>query len=482
MILEQSLKLALIIIVLVYVLLILGVAYYFYRKTKTYDQYNMGGRSMPMIPMILTTVGLGIGGSTLLGYMSDAYALGYGRVWLTMSTTIVFVIFTAFFVKPVRKLGDKHKFFTIGDYAAYRYGKAARLPTFIGNLFAIGALTGLQFVALATILNLLFDVNIVTGIIIAAVFLTIKTYLGGLTAVIWTDAIQGTIQTVGISLLFFVIYFQSGGFGEVAENIQQIPSVDTHYLKIFNIPLSSILIPLLTMGAAVLVRQDTWQRVWASKDINVARNSNWWAALIMALTGAIIIIVGVFARGGLGIETDQPALVYYHVIFEYLPVALGLILFVTLVATILSSADSFFIAGSTMLVTDMVKPFIKNPTGDKMLRYSRLMVLVMGAFGLFLALTIPRLIELWITGSAILAAGILIPIVMGMFWERPSNLAGVTSMWVGILVAVFWQIAGHPFDIHPVFIGMPMCFIVFMIMTFTTFEDKSSIDNEKIAR
>lgn len=479
LVLDQSLKTYIIIMILLYALAIIGVSYYFYRKTKTYEQYNMGGREMPIFPMILTTVGLGIGGSTLLGYMSDAYMLGYGRVWLALSTTITFVIFTAFLVKPVRRLGDKYKFYSIGDYAAYRYGKAARFPTFLGNLSAIGALTGLQFIALATILNLLFDINITVGIVIAAVFLTIKTYLGGLTAVIWTDAIQGTIQTIGIVMLFVVVYFSSGGLGNVSENIKNIPSLDAEYLSMFNIPLSSIFIPLLTMGAAILVRQDTWQRVWASRDVKVAVKSNWWASLIIFVTGIVIIFVGVFARGGLGISTEQPDLIYYYVIFEKLPVLLGLILFLTLLATILSSADSFFIAGSTMLVADVVRPLVKNPTSGKMLRYSRLMVLVMGAIGLLLALSIPELIELWTTGSAVLTAGMLVPLIAGMFWKRPNNIAGVSSMWAGIIFTTIWQFAGHPYDIHPVFIGLPICSLVFVILGFSTKPIKETQLNKK---
>lgn len=475
MLLEHSFKFLLIILVIAYILALLGVSYYFYRKTNTYDQYNMGGREMPIFPMILTTVGLGIGGSTLLGYMSDAYMLGYGRIWLTLSTTITFVIFTAFLVKPVRLLGERHNFFSVGDYAAYRYGKAARFPTFLGNLAAISALTGLQFVALATIFNLLFDLSMTTGIVIAAAFLTIKTYLGGLTAVIWTDAIQGTIQTVGILLLFAVVYYNSGGFSDVATNIQNLTSLDSNYLNIFNIPLSTIFIPVLTIGAAILVRQDTWQRVWASRNIKVAVNSNWWAAFIIFFTGTIIIIVGVFAKGGLGIDTAQPHLIYYEVIFQYLPVSLGLILFITLIATILSSADSFFIAGSTLMVADIINPLVKNKDDQKMLKYSRLMVIVMGLFALILALAIPRLIELWITGSAILAAGLLVPIIGGMFWQRPSNIAGVSAMWVGIIVSVTWQILGHPFDVHPIFVGMPLCTIVFLISTFIT--SSNNMDN-----
>lgn len=465
----------LIVLLAVYAVSIIAYSYYFYIKARTYESYNMGGRSMPLAPMILTTVGGAVGGSTLLGFMTNAYLLGMGQIWSVISLAFSLAIFTLLLVKRIREVGDKHHLFTVGDYAALRYGKAARYPAFIGNLAALGALTGLQFVALATVLNLVFGLDMTIGIIISWLFITLKTYLGGLTAVIWTDAIQGTVQTVGIIFLLFMTYSLTGGWSNVVENVSTIQG--SEFLSPINISLAQIIIPFLTIGAATLVRQDTWQRVWAARDINISVKSYWIACIAIFFTGLAIIMIGVFANAGLGIITDRPNLIYYEVIFGAIPFWFGAIMFIVLIATILSCADSFFIAGSTAIVSDVLKPFMKVQTDAKLLVYSRLMVLVMSVFSLFLALAIPRLVELWMTGSAILVAGLLAPIVLGLFWEKPNKRAGVASMWSGLILAIVWQFAGHPFGIHPVFVGFPISVIVLLILTFISNEGSG---NEKI--
>src|SRR5699024_8837122 len=278
-----------------------------------------------------------------LGFMEDAYLLGMGQIWNVVSIAFSVVIFTMFFAKKIRMEGDKHKLFSVGDYAAHRYGSAARYPAFIGNMAALGALTGLQYIALATVLNILFGLDMTIGILISWIFISLKTYLGGLTAVIWTDAVQGALQTVGIIALFFFVYFLSGGCGNVSENVALRAEEFSNFLSPVNIGLAEILIPFFTIGAAVLVRQDTWQRVWAAKNLKTTLNSNWLAAAVMFITGCMIIFIGVFANAGLGITTDQPQLVYYEVIFGSLPFWFAAIMFIALIATILSTADSFFI-------------------------------------------------------------------------------------------------------------------------------------------
>ncbi|MBM7634703.1 Na+/proline symporter [Geomicrobium sediminis] len=164
MYITESTQPILIALLVIYALVILLYSYYFYRKTKTYESYNMGGRAMPLIPMVLTIIGAAVGGSTVLGFMTDAYQFGLGQVWLVVSLALALSIFTLFFAKRIRVLGDKHKLFSVGDYAVLRYGSAARYPAFIGNIAALGALTGLQFVALATVLNLIFGLDMTAGI------------------------------------------------------------------------------------------------------------------------------------------------------------------------------------------------------------------------------------------------------------------------------------------------------------------------------
>ncbi|MEK4800747.1 hypothetical protein MHI02_04015 [Oceanobacillus sp. FSL K6-0118] len=196
------------------------------------------------------------------------------------------------------------------------------------------------------------------GILISCVFITLKTYLGGLTAVIWTDAIQGTVQTIGIIALGVCVYFLTGGWENVSVNVNSLGMTD--FLSPTNAGVAEILIPFLTIGAATLVRQDTWQRVWAAKNIKVSVMSNWLACFFVLLTGVVIIFIGVFAKAGLNIVTDKPELIYYDVIFGSIPFWFGAIMFIVLIATILSCADSFFIAGSTTIVSDVIKPLMKR--------------------------------------------------------------------------------------------------------------------------
>ncbi|EZH65487.1 hypothetical protein DH09_17840 [Bacillaceae bacterium JMAK1] len=466
MYITESTQPILIALLVIYALVILLYSYYFYRKTKTYESYNMGGRAMPLIPMVLTIIGAAVGGSTVLGFMTDAYQFGLGQVWLVVSLALALSIFTLFFAKRIRVLGDKHKLFSVGDYAVLRYGSAARYPAFIGNIAALGALTGLQFVALATVLNLIFGLDMTAGIIISCIVITLKTYLGGLTAVIWTDAIQGTIQTLGILTMFIFVYYLTGGWDNVVSNVETNATISNDFLLMFNMPLAEFLMPFMTIGAAMLVRQDTWQRVWAARNLSTTLKANWIAVILMFLTGLMIIVIGVMARAGLGIETDRPDLIYYDVIFGALPFWLSALMFITLVAIIMSCADSFFIAGSTIMVSDIIKPVFKITDDKKLLYVSRLMVIAMAIFSLCLALLIPRLVELWMTGSAILVAGLFAPILIGMFWTRPDKVAGLASMWTGLILTVSWQLLGHPFGIHPVFIGLPLSLLVLLILSF----------------
>lgn len=47
-------------------LFLMGLSLYFFRRIKTYDDYNVAGRSTATFPLICTLVGTAVGGSTLL--------------------------------------------------------------------------------------------------------------------------------------------------------------------------------------------------------------------------------------------------------------------------------------------------------------------------------------------------------------------------------------------------------------------------------
>ena len=300
--------------VFVYFIFLFVLALYMNRKTKTYEDYNVAGRSVGLFPIMLTFIGTGVGGSTLLGYMENGYRLGMGEQWINITMLFSIIIFASFLLKRVRKLGEVHNMVTLGDYTALRYGEKARIPTVISVLFSYCAMTGMQFVAIGTILNLIIGLDMTLGIVLGWLILTLKTYLGGLKAVIWQDVFHGTIQTLGIVILFVVVVVAAGGWELIAENARSMN--EESMISILNIETSEIFVYLLTLGVYQFIRQDLWQRVWAAKSMETARNGYWISMIIAIGLAALVVAIGVFSRYGLNLEGVDPALIYYGVIGE----------------------------------------------------------------------------------------------------------------------------------------------------------------------
>lgn len=462
-------------VVFIYFIFLFLFSLYMNRKTKTYEDYNIAGRSVSLFPLILTFVGTGVGGSTLLGYMENGYILGMGQQWINITMLMAVIIFVFFLLKRIRNLGEKHHMVTVGDYTSLRYGEKARIPTVISFLFAYCAMTGMQFVAIATILNLTIGLNITVGIFLGWALLTLKTYFGGLKTVIWHDVVNGTILTLGMILLFITVLIVTGGWNTTSESASAVNQ--ENMMKVFNIEPSEIFVYLLTLSAYQFIRQDLWQRVWAAKSLKTAKNGYWISMIIAILIGMFAVAIGVFGRYGLDLGNIDPVLIYYSVIENVFPFSFVVVMIVVLLAAVISSADSFFIAGSSSIANDIIRPRFKEFDNARMLFYSKISVLIVSVVALVLSLTIQGLVNLMVTGTAMAVSSLMAPVIFGLYWKRVTNAAGVASMWGGLILAVIWQVLGHPFGLHPVFIGLPISIVLLLTVTFFT---KQNNENEAL--
>ena len=153
------------------------------------------------------------------------------------------------------------------------------------------------------------------------------------------------------------------------------------------------------------------------------------------------------------------------------------VMIIALLATVISTADSFCMAGASSIINDIIKPRLQDsPDLDsRLLKYSRLSVLIVSIFSLLLALSIPKLVGLWVTGAAMLVSSLLAPVIAGLFWKKATRLGGIVAMWVGLIVAVTWQILGHPFGLHPIFIGFPISVLLVIVVSLMTSDNSSNI-------
>ena len=115
-----------------------------------------------------------------------------------------------------------------------------------------------------------------------------------------------------------------------------------------------------------------------------------------------------------------------------------------------------------------------------MLFYSKISVLIVSIIALVLSLSIPGLVNLMVTGTAMAVSSLLAPVLFGLYWKRVTNTAGVASMWAGLITAVIWQVLGHPFGLHPVFIGLPISIVILLTVTLSTKQNNELNTNTKI--
>ena len=171
-----------------------------YRKHTSSDQFFLAGRSLrwPIIGTGLFCANI----STihLVGLASSGYKDGLvigNFEWMAAFCLILLgIVFAPFYFRS--------KISTLPEYVEKRYGSGAR--TFLAGIFIMSALLvhiGISLYAGAIVLEEFFGIPYVVSIIGISVITAIYTILGGLKAVMITDAIQAVLLLTGAAILTF---------------------------------------------------------------------------------------------------------------------------------------------------------------------------------------------------------------------------------------------------------------------------------------
>uniref|UniRef100_A0A8C3GZS7 Solute carrier family 5 member 12 n=1 Tax=Corvus moneduloides TaxID=1196302 RepID=A0A8C3GZS7_CORMO len=177
------------------------------RKKKTSNEFLVGGKQMTCGPIAFSLTSSFMSAVTVLGTPSEVYRYGASFVLFFLSYTLV-IIFTAELFLPV--------FYRSGitstyEYLELRFNKIVRLATtylyFANNFVFIGfAVTGFD----------LWGSVAATGIVC-----TFYCTLGGLRAVVWTDAFQMIVMVAGFVTVLIRGTSLNGGSTKVWEDAHE---------------------------------------------------------------------------------------------------------------------------------------------------------------------------------------------------------------------------------------------------------------------
>ncbi len=213
MLLAQGVGLYDVTLVVLYLASVAYLGWLGYRHTKSAADYLVAGRKVHPFIMAMSYGSTFISTSAIVGFGGVAAMFGMSLLWLTFCNIFV-GIFIAFVVLggPTRHMGHRLDAHTFPELLGRRYDSKfiqvfAGLVIFVVMpLYAAAVMIGgTEFLATA------FNINYPLALLIFAVVTAAYVFWGGLKGVLYTDALQGSIMTLGMLFLLIFAYYSAGG-------------------------------------------------------------------------------------------------------------------------------------------------------------------------------------------------------------------------------------------------------------------------------
>lgn len=421
-----------------YFLLMSLVGYFASKRVKTMEDYLIAGRNLPFYLALPTIVATWFGAGTSMGVSGTVYSQGfYGVIADPFGCTLALLIAGLFFAGPFRRL----RLLTISDLLRKAYGpKFEFVSTLIVIPFYVGTLAS-QMLAMGYVFQIISGASLEVGILLGAIIVISYTVSGGMWAVTLTDFIQFGLLSIGLIIIIPICL----------EQVTDRQAVFNNFLSEFTtiLPRDHTSTGWLAYagrismtGLGAIMGQDLIQRLLASRSEAVARYSCTFGAVFYFLLGMIPLFIGIAGRQ-IYPELDQPEHLIPLLAQEYLS-PLSFTLFACgLLAAIMSTADSYLLAGTTLVANNIIlkmKPLTNERSKISLLRWVNVGISLMA---LTLAFSGQSIFDMMVHSGTTLFVAIFVPASAALFWKKTSAVAAWSSMAGGITSWIFFLIYNH---------------------------------------
>ncbi|KFO23948.1 sodium-coupled monocarboxylate transporter 2 [Fukomys damarensis] len=183
------------------------------RKKGTSKEFLVGGRQMSCGPVALSLTASFMSAVTVLGTPSEVYRFGASFILFFIAYTCVIICTSELFLPVFYRSGITSTY----EYLQLRFNRPVRYAaTFIYIVQTI-LYTGVVVYAPALALNQVTGFDLWGSVFATGIVCTFYCTLGGLKAVVWTDAFQMVVMIVGFLTVLIQGSIKVGGFHNVLE-------------------------------------------------------------------------------------------------------------------------------------------------------------------------------------------------------------------------------------------------------------------------
>lgn len=423
----------------VYFLVLAGVAVWVIRKkNNTTEDYFLAGRNVGWFVVGASIFASNIGSEHVVGLAGAGAGdklpmLIYEiQAWVVLMLGWIFLPFYA-----------RSGVFTMPEFLEKRFDERSRWVLSIFSIIAY-VLTKISVTIYAggIVVSALLGIDFWTGALATVVLTGLYTVLGGMRAVVYTEALQAVLLVIGAAVLTIIGLDKVGGWESMAQ------TVTPEYLNMWR-PMSDPdfpWLPLLITSTIVGVwywctDQYIVQRVLTAKNITEGRRGSIFGALLKLLPVFLFLVPGIIAlalkmRGELHWDTPDEA--FPVLMSNLLPSGLRGLVAAGLLAALMSSLASVFNSCSTLFTVDIYKKLKPNTPEKKLVRTGQIatvFVVIVGIIWIPIMANISGVLYEYLQSvQSYIAAPITAVFLLGILHKRINGTGAFVTLIVGLLL------------------------------------------------
>lgn len=428
------------IVFIVYLLFMLSIGIWFFFKDRHGGEktYFLGGRQMGPWVTALSAGASDMSAWVLMGLPTSIYALGMGQIWIGIGLLTGYALSWIYQAPRLRRFSIvANDAITIPQYLSNRFlSKSHLLQIICAAVFLIAytIYSASSIKACGTLFNTVLGIDPTFTMYMAAFIIIGYTFLGGFSAVCWTDFYQGLmiLGSLLIAPIFAATLIEPASLTQIPADYWNPTAKITDIISGFGWGLGYFGMPHIIIRFMSLGSQKEMKK---SAIIGIG-----WTALILLFAT----LVGIIGRMYLGINEDitKNSLVFIAMVRNIFPALISGILLSGVLAASMSTASSQLLSSASAFASDVYKPVLRqNKSSDKeMLWAGRIVVLAISFIALLIADS-PKagsIMDLVSNAWGVFGAAFGPAIMLSLFWRNFTFQGAVACIIIGAITDITW--------------------------------------------
>ena len=379
------------------------------------------GRTLTLPMFVATLVATWYGG--IFGVTEIAFKDGiYNFITQGLFWYIAYIVFALFLTNKI----SPYKALTMPDLIGKMFGQKSAKLSAIFNFFNVLPIA--YTISLGIFLQVLFGGELIWNMLLGVSFVILYSMWGGLRAVVFSDLIQFLVMCISVFLVLYLSVSTFGGLEYLKDTLPQ---------KHFSPTGRHGLAETLAWGfiaLSTLVDPNFYQRCFAAKDQKVAKKGILISTFVCFLFDICTTFGAMYARSVIPEAESSGAYLTYAI--QLLPEGLKGFFLAGILATILSTLDSYLFLAGTNLAYDLAP---KKYKGKMMIHH--IGVVFVGLLSVVMAIVFEGNIKsVWKTLGSYSASCLLLPVIFGYIFPRKiKDIHFVIICTTGVIFTTIWR-------------------------------------------